>query len=545
MSPEIEKLQHDIRELSDSLESLQYTVAKKTGQGSTLEADLGTLGSWRLGTNSITAGEGSATVGLDATVTAGDDVRIYAGSATPSSAPFRVTEAGALTATSATISGSITATTGAIGGFSIGTDYIKDAADSMGMASTVTGGDDVRFWAGDTFANRATADFRVTEAGAVTASSFTMTGGSLSGIVNSTATDISLLTASHSLVFSSTDLNTIAWASGTINLSNGRTFSIDAGNTGNMAALTYVYLDTAVSSTVLQTTTTYSTAIGANKLLIGTAQNQAVAASFIPFQAGQPVISGDQLQALSVQSASIANLAVTNAKINDLAVSKLTAGTITSQSINMAVSDGSGDVEIRSGIATGDFANTGAANGFILGVDDSDSNKAKFYFGSPTGNVKYDGTTFSVTGVSNVKATYTAGEAITAGQAVSAGYYIAGGNPSYDNSFSTATGTTNGSGVYTQSFTVGSNSNRILIVQINNIVNSTNVTSIAYNGTAMTAILNDTTNDQYVYYLMAPATGANNLTFTGAVSDANYKVTIYSFYNVNQTALVAADYATT
>src|SRR3990167_11265762 len=54
-----------------------------------------------------------------------------------------------------------------IGGFQVGSDYVRDAADSMGLASTVSGGDDVRFWAGDTFANRASAPFRVTEAGAV------------------------------------------------------------------------------------------------------------------------------------------------------------------------------------------------------------------------------------------------------------------------------------------------------------------------------------------------------------------------------------------
>src|ERR1051326_2874031 len=50
-------------------------------------------------------GSGATTAGLDSTVTGGDDVRIFAGSATPSSAPFRVTEAGALTATNATITG--------------------------------------------------------------------------------------------------------------------------------------------------------------------------------------------------------------------------------------------------------------------------------------------------------------------------------------------------------------------------------------------------------------------------------------------------------
>jgi len=88
---------------------------------------------------------------------------------------------GDITGASGTFSGTITATTGNIGGYSIGADYIKDAADSFGLASTVTAGDDIRFWAGDTFANRATADFKVTEAGVVTASNLNMTGGAITG----------------------------------------------------------------------------------------------------------------------------------------------------------------------------------------------------------------------------------------------------------------------------------------------------------------------------------------------------------------------------
>ena len=72
---------------------------------------------------------------------------------------------------SGTFSGTVTATAGAIGGFSIGADYIRDTVDSFGLASTVTGGDDVRFWAGATFANRATAPFRLTESGVLWAAS--------------------------------------------------------------------------------------------------------------------------------------------------------------------------------------------------------------------------------------------------------------------------------------------------------------------------------------------------------------------------------------
>lgn len=54
---------------------------------------------------------------------------------------------------------------GTIGGFDIGNDYIRDVLNTFGLASTVTGGDDVRWWAGDTFANRATAPSRIHESG--------------------------------------------------------------------------------------------------------------------------------------------------------------------------------------------------------------------------------------------------------------------------------------------------------------------------------------------------------------------------------------------
>lgn len=380
---------------------------------------------------------------------------------------WRISPDGSVEFSDGVFRGTITATTGSIGGFSIGADYIRDAADSFGLASTVTGGDDVRFYAGSTFTNRATAPFRVTEAGVVVAQSGTfggwslnttsiytgvedhsgytanagdltlysngtdasihafnwyidtsgnlhsrggdLTGVSINGIPNDTNTDISLLGWHQNMTFSSTDFNTTAWTSGTITLSNGRTFSISSGNTGNMAALTYIYLDTGVSSTVLQTTTTSGNAVGANRILIAVAQNNADTTSKSIFQvfggAGGTILNVDNIAANSASTnefvsntAQIKDLIVTNAKINDLSVAKLTAGTITSKSIVLAVSDGVGDVELRSGIASGDFSNSGAANGFILGVDDSDSNKVKFYFGNPTRNVVFDGTDLIVNG---------------------------------------------------------------------------------------------------------------------------------------------------
>lgn len=71
----------------------------------------------------------------------------------------------------------------------------------------------------------------------------------------------------------------------------------------------------------------------------------------------------------------------------------------TSGQLTLQVADGQGDTFIKAGtIADGDFANAGAGTGFILGIDDTDANKAKFFFGNASSYMKYDGTTFTVVG---------------------------------------------------------------------------------------------------------------------------------------------------
>lgn len=127
----------------------------------TVTAILGAIGGWTLGATSLTSGVTTSTVGLASS----GGIAIYAGNATPASAPFRVYPDGTLYASSATLTGQITATSGAIGGFVIGSNYIRDTADVFGMSSDATAGDDVRFWAGAAFASRSTAPIRITEAG--------------------------------------------------------------------------------------------------------------------------------------------------------------------------------------------------------------------------------------------------------------------------------------------------------------------------------------------------------------------------------------------
>ena len=71
-----------------------------------ITATSGTIGGWTIGATTLTSGSGATSVGLDS---GGTNPAFYAGSATPGSAPFRVTQAGALVAASATITGTITA----------------------------------------------------------------------------------------------------------------------------------------------------------------------------------------------------------------------------------------------------------------------------------------------------------------------------------------------------------------------------------------------------------------------------------------------------
>jgi hypothetical protein len=77
----------------------------------TINASLGNIGGFTIGATSLTAGTGSTSVGLNTT-----GYPFYAGNASPESAPFSVTSAGALTATNATITGAITATSGSFTG---------------------------------------------------------------------------------------------------------------------------------------------------------------------------------------------------------------------------------------------------------------------------------------------------------------------------------------------------------------------------------------------------------------------------------------------
>lgn len=65
--------------------------------------------------------------------------------------------------------------------------------------------------------------------------------------------------------------NTIeTWTSGTVFLSNATTYSISSGSTGTLSfpGTHYFYIDPAISTTVVQNTTTPANAVGVNKIVL-------------------------------------------------------------------------------------------------------------------------------------------------------------------------------------------------------------------------------------------------------------------------------------
>lgn len=141
----------------------------------------------------------------------------------------------------------------------------------------------------------------------------TITGGSVAtGTLNK-----GVMGWTTNIVFTSANATQINWTSGVIKMQDGTAYNINSGNTGAMVTATYIYLDLAVSTTVLQTTTSYTTAVADGKVLIATAQNNTTGASVVPFGGGQPVLDGtSNIVAGSIMANAIAAGAVTANKIS-------------------------------------------------------------------------------------------------------------------------------------------------------------------------------------------------------------------------------------
>ncbi len=76
--------------------------------------------------------------------------------------------------------------------------------------------------------------------------------------------EIALFGWQYAGAFSAADHNTVAWTEAALTLTDGTVYAVSAGNTGNISALTYIYLDINIGgfdpeAAVLQTTTTPAT----------------------------------------------------------------------------------------------------------------------------------------------------------------------------------------------------------------------------------------------------------------------------------------------
>jgi hypothetical protein len=100
--------------------SVTYSFSSGSYNSGISEANSGLIGGWNIQNGSLTSGLGTNRVGVDS---GGVNPAFYAGpdetSDDMTTSKFRVSAAGALNATGATVSGAITATSGTIGGWNI------------------------------------------------------------------------------------------------------------------------------------------------------------------------------------------------------------------------------------------------------------------------------------------------------------------------------------------------------------------------------------------------------------------------------------------
>lgn len=248
----------------------------------------------------------------------------------------------------------------------------------------------------------------------------------VSGKVNT-----ALMSYNHNIVFSVNGAalsTTVDWASGTLTTSDGTSYSISAGNTGVMAAKTFVYLDTAVSTTVLQTTATLGTAVGDGKMLIAVAQNNTTECIFQVFNGiGGTNLAGSSIVANSITASEIAANTITATQIaaNTITATQIAAGTITATQMTVsqlsAISADLGTITAgtitmpNTGYIKGGQTDYNTGTGFFLGYSGA---AYKFSIGVATGDyLTWDGTNLTVSASKIVKL-FTAGMAINAGEVV-------------------------------------------------------------------------------------------------------------------------------
>jgi hypothetical protein len=239
-------------------------------------------------------------------------------------------------------------------------------------------------------------------------SNVTINGGQLTpGTYPVTVLDVSNWGWGQTCAFSSISDVQVNWGAGIFTSASGETYSISAGNTGTMAAKTYIYLDLNVSETAYQVTTNPSLAVGVGKVLIAVAQNDTTTATYNLSEATQ--IIGDNILANSINASKIVvgQLIVgTNVGLGTAQdagqVTVIIGNTVTTGFINalnitaVGVITAGSFVVNTSGYIRGGQTDYNTGAGFFLGYS---GGAYKFSIGNPTtGFITWDGTNMSVTG---------------------------------------------------------------------------------------------------------------------------------------------------
>lgn len=328
---------------------------------------------------------GSITIGTGNAVFKADGNGIYLGHATFASAPFRVTMDGIVTATSGTIGGwTISSSELSNGNFKLQSTAERILVGSATAPLTGTGvfigkdGTDYEFRVGNPAGKYIHFDGTT---------GFTMNGMYISQAVLASIAAGSALEIQNwqfNGVFSATDYNTVAWTAGTLTLADGTTYSIDAGNTGNMAAVTYIYFSYVASTTVLQTSTTAANAVGAGKILICVANNVSS-----PKDAEYQVFGGTGGISKLITADNIAASTITADEIagNTITANKLTISTLSAIAADMGTITAGNITLNASGYIKGGQSDYNTGTGFFLGYK---TDNYKFSIGDAVNNMTYD-----------------------------------------------------------------------------------------------------------------------------------------------------------
>lgn len=142
------------------------------------------------------------------------------------------------------------------------------------------------------------------------------------GAVTPLKANLSLQGWQITTVWTSADYRKVQWGAGTLFTGDGTTYSIGAGNTGNMTAgyEHFIYFDVAVSTTALQVTTTAANAVGSGKILVGVAYPNGDSAGKASFQMfggvgkSMQIVTADWLAANSVTAGKVLANSLTGAE---------------------------------------------------------------------------------------------------------------------------------------------------------------------------------------------------------------------------------------